>query len=200
MKLYGHPMSTCTRKVLVTLAETATPYELVTLDFAIGEHKQEPHLARQPFGKMPAIDDDGFALYESRAICRYLAEKAGALVPRDSRDRARMEQWISVEQSYASSPMMKFVFKYVFQRPQEAAVLEAAQAEIEHVVSVLDKNLATRPYLAGEDFSVADICYLPYVEYTMLSPLKEVYARFPHFSTWWTRVSERPSWRKTAGR
>ena len=70
MKIYGHPLSTCTRKVLTTLVETNQPYELVTLDFMKGEHKQPAHLARQPFGRMPTLDDDGFTLYESRAMCR----------------------------------------------------------------------------------------------------------------------------------
>ena len=72
LKIFGSPMSTCTRKVLMTLAETNTPYELTTIDFAKGEHKAQPHLGRQPFGQIPAIDDEGFAMFESRAICRYV--------------------------------------------------------------------------------------------------------------------------------
>ena len=107
LKIFGHPMSTCTRKVLMTLAETKLPYEFQLVDFAKGEHKQQPHLGRQPFGHVPAIDDGGFALYESRAICRYLNEKAGGnLVPTDIQGRATMEQWISVETSNFSAPSM----------------------------------------------------------------------------------------------
>src|SRR6185295_13510330 len=90
MKIYGHPMSTCTRKVLMTLAETNTPYELQVVEFATGEHKKPPHLARQPFGQVPALQDGDFELYESRAMCRYINDKAsGSLVPRDLRDRAK---------------------------------------------------------------------------------------------------------------
>ncbi len=63
MKIFGHPMSTCTRKVLATLVETNTPYELVVIDFATGEHKQPLHLSRQPFGKGPALEDGNFAMY-----------------------------------------------------------------------------------------------------------------------------------------
>src|ERR1044071_8922798 len=100
MKIFGHPMSTCTRKVLMTLLETGTPYELVVIDFGKGEHKQEPHLSRQPFGQVPALEDAGLELYESRAMCRYINDKVqGPLVPRDVADRARMEQWISIETS-----------------------------------------------------------------------------------------------------
>ena len=56
MKIFGHPMSTCTRKVLMTLAETSTPYDFVLVDFAKGEHKQAPHTQRQPFGQVPALE------------------------------------------------------------------------------------------------------------------------------------------------
>src|SRR5690242_1347893 len=100
IKIHGHPMSTCTRKVLMTLAETSTPHEFSLVDFAKGEHKQEAHLRRQPFGRIPALEDDGFELFESRAICRYLNQKAaGTLVPSDAKAHAKMEQWISVETS-----------------------------------------------------------------------------------------------------
>ena len=65
LTVYGHPMSTCTRKVLMTLAEDEIPFEMSLVDFATGAHKKEPHLGRQPFGRIPAIDDDGFQLFES---------------------------------------------------------------------------------------------------------------------------------------
>ena len=96
MNVFGHPLSTCTRKVITTLTELGLPYELTVVDFAKGEHKQPPHLARQPFGQIPTIEDAGFELYESRAICRYLNEKAGgALVPAGLQGRAEMERWAS---------------------------------------------------------------------------------------------------------
>src|SRR5579871_179435 len=111
MKLYGHPMSTCTRKVLTALAEKGHEAEFVLVDFAKGEHKQEPHLTRQPFGRVPALEDDGFWLYESRAMTRYIDEKLPGvrLQPTDLKDRALMEQWLSVEYSYFSPAAMKIV-------------------------------------------------------------------------------------------
>lgn len=201
IKVYGHPMSTCTRKVLTTLVETNTPYESISLDFAKGEHKSPEHLARQPFGKMPALEDDGFWLYESRAMARYVNDKAGGkLVPSDLKSRAMMDQWTSVEYSYFTGPTMKFVFQHVFQRPQDPAALAAAQTELDHTLPILDAHLAKHDYFAGAEFSLADIGYAPYVEYAMMTPLKETFAKYPHFSAWWNRVSERPSWRKVAGR
>jgi glutathione S-transferase len=201
MKIYGHPMSTCARKVLTSLIETNTPYELVTIDFATGEHKKQPHLSRQPFGRVPTLDDDGFTMYESRAMCHYINDKAGGkLVPSDARARAVMEQWISIEYSYFSGPVMKFVFQHMFQRPQDPATLENAQKDLDVALPVMEAHLSKQDYFAGSDFSIADITYMPYVEYGMVTPVKDTFAKYASFMAWWNRVSERPSWRKVAGR
>src|SRR4051794_37935384 len=147
MKIYGHPMSTCTRKVLTTLAESNTPHEMVVVDFAKGEHKAEPHLAHQPFGQVPALNDEGFEMYESRAMCRYINEKVGAkLVPADIKQRAAMEQWISVETSNFTPHAMKFIYQHVFGRPQEPAVIENAQKGLETALGIMDAHLAKSPY------------------------------------------------------
>jgi len=201
IQLYGHPMSTCTRKVLTVLAETKTPFELQVVDFGKGEHKKPPHLARQPFGQVPAIDDDGFALYESRAIVRYINEKAGgALVPEDPKARARMEQWISIESANFTPHAMKFIYEHVFKRPQDAATLEAAGAGLATALGAMDARLAESPFLAGETFSLADVCFMPYFAYAMGTPAKDAIAKHPHVLAWWNKVSERPSWRAVTGR
>jgi glutathione S-transferase len=201
MKIFGHPISTCTRKVLTSLIETEQPYELVVIDFAKGEHKGAAHLAHQPFGQVPALQDGDFELYESRAMCRYVNDKVnGPLVPRDQRDRARMEQWISVETSNFTPPAMKFIYQHIFQRPQTAEVLETAKTQLDTALGVMDKQLAATPFLAGSSFTLADVCFLPYVEYVMATPAKEHVAKHPHVAAWWSKVSERPSWRKVAGR
>jgi glutathione S-transferase len=201
LKIFGHPLSTCTRKVLMTLAETNTPHELSVIDFAKGEHKQQAHLARQPFGQIPAHDDDRFAIYKSRAIIPYIDEKVrGGLVPSDLQLRAVMEQWISVETSNFTPHAMKFIYQHVFHRPQEAAVLEVAGKGLETALGVLDARLAKSPFLAGAQLTLADIGYMPYVEYLMGTPVKETFARFPHVTAWWNRLSERPTWQKIVGR
>ncbi|HEY3816819.1 MAG TPA: glutathione S-transferase N-terminal domain-containing protein [Polyangiaceae bacterium] len=201
VKIYGHPASTCTRKVLMTLAETQTPFEMVVVDFAKGEHKTEEHLRRQPFGRIPALDDDGYALFESRAMCRYLNERAGGkLVPGDMKARGKMEQWISIEMSEFSGHAMKFVYKHVFKREQDAAVLEAATKALETTCAFMDRELAKNQYVAGADFSIADIGFMPYIEYAMGTPAKEIFTKHPHLMSWWGRIGERPTWRKVAGR
>jgi glutathione S-transferase len=201
LKIFGHPASTCTRKVLMTLAETNTPFEMNVVDFAKNEHKAEAHLRRQPFGRIPALDDDGFELFESRAMCRYLNDKAGGkLVPTDLKARAKMEQWISIETSEFSAHAMKFVAEHIFKRPQEPAVLEAAGKALDTTSGVMEKALAKTPFISGADFTVADICFMPYIEYAMGTPAKDIFAKYPHVMSWWNKISERPTWRKATGK
>jgi len=76
LKIHGARGSTCTQRVLTALYEKDVPYELVTVDFKVGEHKSEKYMStKQPFGKVPVLEDDGFILFESRAIAKYIAKK-----------------------------------------------------------------------------------------------------------------------------
>jgi glutathione S-transferase len=76
IKIYGHRQSTCSKRVLTTLAEKGvTDFEFVTIDLFGGEHLKPPFLNKQPFGKIPVLEDDGYLVYESRAICKYIALK-----------------------------------------------------------------------------------------------------------------------------
>lgn len=200
IKVYGNPRSTCTRKVLMTLEETSTPFEMNVVDLPKGEHKKEPHILRQPFGRIPAIDDDGFEMFESRAIARYIAEKAKSpLLPREPKAHAKVEQWMSVETSELSVHAMKFVYEHVFKRPQDPAVLENASKALGHALGVMDKQLAKTPFIAGADFTLADICYMPYFEYAMITPAKELFTPHENVMAWWKKISSRPAWRKVVG-
>jgi glutathione S-transferase len=201
MKIFGDPRSTNTRKVLTTLAELATPYEFVHVDFARGEHKQEAHLERQPFGQMPALEDDGFVLYETHAMCRYLDARAGGvLMPSELRARAIVDQWMSIESANFSVYAMKFVYHYLLHVEQDAAVMAHATAGLDKALGIFAKELSAKPYIGGEAFTLADICYMPYFEYAMLTPAEALVSKHPSVSAWWSKVRERPSWRKTSGR
>lgn len=201
IKVFGHPASTCTRKVLTTLAETNTPHELILVDIMTGEHKAPAHMARQPFGQVPTINDDGFELYESRAIIRYLNDKAGgSLAPSHPQHRALMDQWMSIETSNFTTHAMKFIFHHVFGRPQEPAALADAEVALNLAFTVMERQLTTSETLVASGFSLADICFMPYVEYLMPTPAKEIVAKYPHVMAWWNRCNERASWRKVTGR
>jgi len=202
--LYGNPMSTCTRKVLMTLAETKTPYEMTLVDFAKGEHQQQPHLSRQPFGQIPAVDDEGFAFYESRAICRYINEKSGGnLVPGDIKGRALMEQWISVETSNFTPIAMKIIYQLLFNKmagkEADMKVVGEAKEAIQKPLVILDKALEKDEFLAGS-FSLAEVSFAPYVEYLYASGEGGLVEAHPHVGAWWKRISNRPTWKKVTGK
>lgn len=104
LKLYGSPMSTCVKRVVTTLKEKQAPYELVPIDFAKGEHKTPEYLEKHPFGVMPVLEDDGYIVYESRAICRYIEQKykdqGTPLIPSDVKELGIFEQGASIEHCY----------------------------------------------------------------------------------------------------
>jgi glutathione S-transferase len=200
LKLFGNPVSTCTRKVLATLNETKTPFDFVVIDFAKGEHKQPEHVARQPFGQVPALDDEGFKMYEARAMARYIDAKAGgSLTPKDLQGRASMEQWISVETENFAPHAMKFIYHSVFKREQTPEVLTKAGAALDVAYGAMERQLGETAYLAGETPSIAEYCYAPYLEYLPLTPAAAKIDAYPNVKKWWAAVRERPAWRKTAG-
>ena len=201
MKIFGDARSTNTRKVLTTLAELAMDYDLVHVDFALGEHKSESHLARQPFGQMPALEDEGFVLYESHAMCRYLNDKAGGkLMPRELHARALADQWMSIEAANVSGHAMKFVYHYLLQVPHESSVLEQAGAALDKAFTVMSQQLSKAPFVAGQAFTLADICFMPYFEYMQLTPAQELIAKHAPVLRWWNANRGRPSWRAVATR
>ena len=119
LKLYGNPHSTCTQRVLTVLHELSIPHELVVIDFAKGEHKAPAFLAVQPFGQVPYIDDDGFKLFESRAIARYLALKYGGIGkivpdPSDVQKTALFEQAASIELSNFEPYVLGLAYENIY--------------------------------------------------------------------------------------
>lgn len=204
LTVFGHPMSTCTRKVLTTLVEKGQAYDFTMVDIMKGEAKKPEYLARHPFGVVPLLQDGDFELYESRAIMRYLDARASgpALTPANLQDRGRMEQFISIEHSYFSGPAMRIVFQNLFipmggGTPSQE-IIDKARAELARPLGVLDKALGQRAYLAGDDFSLAEITYMPYIEYLFAAKAGDLITDHAHVAAWWSRISERASWQKVA--
>lgn len=205
MKVYGHPASTCVRKVLMTLGEKGQEAEFVMVDIMKGEQKQPSYLEKNPFAVVPALEDDGFSMYESRAIIRYLDERLSgpALTPKDIKDRARMEQYISVEQSYFSPAAMKVIWNLMFKKMMgqepDMAVVEQGKSEVSRTLDIVEKDLARREFLAGDAFTLADITWMPYAQYLVGSGEGALLTDRPKVGAWWQRVSSRPTWRKVVG-
>ena len=202
MKLYGHPLSSCTRKVLMTFAEKATHVDVVPVDLFTGAHKQPEHLARHPFGVVPVLDDDGFVLFESRAIVRYLDSRLGgaSLVPAAAPERARMDQWLSVDQSYVAPHVRALAIQRIVRKhdghPADPAVVDEAERALAQAFATIDRALSGARYLAGELFSLADISLMPYVAGLAMVEASHVLGDLRHVTRWWDEVSARAAWRR----
>lgn len=203
MKVYGHPASTCTRKLLTTLAEKGQTAELVMVDIMKGHGRSPEHLARQPWGQVPVFEaDDGWQMIESRAIIRYLdATLPGAsLTPSDAREKAKMDEWMSIEQSNFTPSVMKILGQLLFakwrgEEPQ-MSIVEDGRAGVRKAVAVLEKRLEGREYLAGGQFSLAEISFMPYIEYLFMCGEGALISESRNTAAWWSRCSERASWQQ----
>jgi glutathione S-transferase len=207
MKIYGNPMSTCTRKVLMTIAEKGGSAELVTVDLGKQEQKSAEHVARHPFGVVPVLDDDGFVIYESRAIIRYLDHRLEGqdLTPSDTRERARMDQWMQIEQSYLTPNLMQILyntlFAKMFGRPVDKDALAKGKAGTEKALDVLEKHLESgTKYLAGDTFSLAEITWMPYLEYLFPAEHGDLINSRARTKAWWETISSRPTWKHVTGK
>ena len=206
MKIYGHPLSSCTRKVLVTLAEKGEDAEFFPVDLFSGEHQTTSHLARHPFGVVPVLDDDGFVLLESRAIIRYLDERfAGpSLTPIERRDVARMNQWLSVDQSYIAPHTRALAVERIVKKhaglPPDGALTQAAEEGLTRSFAVVDRTLRESAFLAGPSFSLADISLMPYVASVPMLGAEHLLQGLDGLNAWWNRVRDRASWKRVLAR
>ena len=203
--LYGAAYSVYVRAARMALAEKGVGYRLVEVDvFAAGGPPAE-HLARQPFGKIPAFEHDGFRLYETGAITRYLDEAfpGPRLQPTDPRHRARCSQILSIVDSYVYWPLVRQVFSHrVFRpllgRPSDSAEIQSGLATAPVVLAALERLAADTEYLCGADLSLADIHLAPMIGYFAMAEegdaLLKAHRKLSH---WWAATSARPAYRAT---
>ncbi len=201
--LYGPGYSTYTRSARLALEEKGVGYQHVEVDFLQG--MPEDQRARQPFGKVPAFEHDGFRLYETCAIERYVDEafEGPALQPEDPRRRARMTQIISVLDSYTYAPtvgqlvIQRLVAPLMGGTPDEAAI-EAALPAVRNSMGTLEQLLGDQAFLAGESLSLADLHLAPIFAYFTATPESvPILADKPGLHRWWESMKGRESVAKT---
>lgn len=177
-------------KASVTLEELGLPYAVHPIDMGALEQKQPAFLAINPNGRIPAIVDDGFAVFESGAIMLYLAEKTGKLMPSDAQGKSRVTQWL-MWQMGGLGPMMgqANVFNRYF--PEKLpSVIERYQRESRRLLEVLNTRLADNEYLAG-DYSIADIASWCWARGHGWSGVD--IADLSHLNRWLAQIAERPA-------
>ena len=149
-------------KISIALEELGLPYEVHALSFDRQEQKAPEFLRINPNGRIPAIVDDGFAVFESGAILLYLAEKTGQLLPSDPKGRSLAIQWLMFQMG-GVGPMQgqANVFLRYFPEKLQGAI-DRYQHETRRLYEVLDRRLGEAEYLAG-DYGIADIATYPWV-------------------------------------
>lgn len=183
LKLYGGAFS---RAAIVKwyLEELSVPFEFVLLDMQNGEHKKPEFLAINPMGKVPAIVDGDFQLWESGAILLYLAQKYGNL-PDSPEYKATLAQWVL----FANATLGPGVF-----------VQANRDREMPALMTGLSSILEKQPFLLGQDFSVADVAVGSMLAYIPIM-LKEVdLTPYPAVLDYMKRMTERPAFQKAMQR
>ncbi len=181
LMLYGGPG---TRAPLVQwyLEELAVPYEYISLDLRADEHRQPEYLAINPMGKVPAIVDGNFKLWESGAILLYLAEKNGE-IPDSIEGRSEINQWVI----FANATLGPGLFRE-----------ELRAREMPRLLTPLNQILEKQSFLLGADLSVADVAVGSYLHYARVA-LSLEYDQYPAVEAYLNRLSERPAFQKTLG-
>jgi len=161
MKLYHSPQSRSVRPRWL-LEELGVPYDLVHLDFAKGEHKTPEYLKIHPHGLVPALVDGDVTVFESAAVCAYLADKYAdkhLAPPVGSQARAAYYQWMHYSMATLEPPVVQ-IFLNTVMLPEEqrsAKVVEESRRACVDIMRVLSQALTGKPFLLGEPFSAADV-------------------------------------------
>jgi len=191
LTFYDARVSGNTYKVRLLLKQLALPHEAVRLDIVGGAVRTPEYRKVNPFGRVPFIVDDGFALGESNAILSYLA-RGSKLLPADARGQALTQQWMFFEQNQVETAigLPRAWKKFGVEQPD--AVFEHYRPRAVSALKVLERHLAQRTWFVGDAYSVADIALFAYTQ--MAPEAGHELARFPSVSAWLERVRGQPGW------
>ncbi len=194
LKIYGMNISSPANKVRYTAEALDLDYEFNQINLAMGEGQKPEYLTIHPLGKVPAIDDNGFRLFESDAICRYLAgKKVGDFYPADLKERALIDQWADYATSHIMNAVSKILFNKVFYKFVGAEVdtrsLNEGEQWFQKYMPVIEAELSKSSNLAGDKMTLADIHLLAALDPCETAEISLV--DFPATSKWRNELIER---------
>ncbi|HEU0033481.1 MAG TPA: glutathione S-transferase family protein [Kofleriaceae bacterium] len=200
LKLYGFARvnkgargKTRDLRVLWALEEIGLPYEIVGIDHPNHDLDSAAYRALNPFGQIPVIDDDGVVVSESGAILLYLARKTGKLIPRDLAGEAQVIRWTFAALNTLELPLLSLWFVNL-SGGKGTPPSEALQGWGDMRLGQLDGWLATRPYVATDEFTVADIAMTHVLD---AGTRGEMLAPYPNLLAYRARCTDRPAWKQT---
>jgi glutathione S-transferase len=199
IKLYTFPPSTNSRKVRIALLEKGLEFERINVDLSKKEQKNPEYLKIHPFGQIPALDDEGFVVYDSTIINEYLEDEYPypALMPKDSEGRARARMMEDFRDTQFNPPCVRLI--YEMRKPEaerDANLATSAKADVIKCFDRIEKELQGKEYLAGS-FSLADIAFMANLD--LLDGFQiGVDPKYKNSIDWIARLRARPSFAASA--
>ncbi|WP_274629213.1 glutathione S-transferase family protein [Arvimicrobium flavum] len=203
--LYGADYSVYVRIARLALLEKGVEHELAALDIFAEGGAPEWYRELHPFGRIPAFEHDGFHLFETSAITRYVDEAfAGpALQPEEPRRRAVMNQIIGLLDAYAYRAMVWDIYVETVSKSKSGS--EVDQARVDAAIPIAEKSLATLArlghggrWLVGDELSLADLHAAPIFAYFAKAPIAApMLDRYGELRAWWERIQAQPSFAST---
>jgi glutathione S-transferase len=197
LRIWGRVNSVNVKKALWAAEELGLRYERIDAGMQFGVNKTPQYLRMNPTALVPTIDDDGFTLWESHTIVRYLAAKhgMGTLCPADLKARADAERWM--DWAFTLQNAMRAVFWGLIRTPpdkRDHKAIEEGRNKSAELLAIPDKILSDRPFVTGKAFTMGDIPLGCEVQRWMRVPIER--PRLPSVEAWFERLRERPAFRK----
>ncbi|CAF4685521.1 unnamed protein product [Rotaria sp. Silwood2] len=203
--VYGMLTSPSVQRVLATLIEKGLKYEFKLVNLRANENLTPSYLEKQPFGTIPLLEDvDGFTIYESRAICRYLEMKykgkGTELMPRNNpKAEGLFEQAASIELCYfdphATNIGRELVLKKMRGGEPDMNQVAEFRRDLGENLDVYEKLLSEQSYLAGNTYTFADLFHVPLGLLLVKCGEGELFESRPHVKQWWEKISTRQAWK-----
>jgi glutathione S-transferase len=198
IKIWGRNTSANVQKVMWAIGEIGLPHERIDIGGPFGGNHEAAYLAINPNGLVPTLqEDDGFLLWESNSIVRYLAGKhrATVLEPADLRARGRASAWMDWQLSVLGPAIFQAFWGLIRTPPEKRnhAVIEESKKRTTEAVAILDAELGKSAFLAGDAFSYGDIP--PAVMANRYRQLVPERPAFPNFERWYAAIAARPAYK-----
>lgn len=200
IKLYTFPPSTNSRKVRIALLEKGLEFERINIDLSKREQKNSDYLKIHPFGQVPALDDEGFIIYDSTVINEYLEDEYPypSLMPKDSEGRARARLMEDFRDTHFNPYFVHLIQE--MRKPEgerDAQRIDNARAEITRAFDRTESELNGNEYLAGP-FSLADIAFMSNIELLDRFAIPVDGNKYKNTVAWIARLKARPSFAASA--
>lgn len=200
LEIYGTPISLPTNKVRYVANALGVQFEFKIVDLSKGEHKAEAYVNQlHPAGKVPAINDNGFVLFESNAICKYLAQKAGSdLYPLELTRHAIVNEWIDFSSLHIGNAMLKVFFNTIvaplFGIDVDSQSEQDGRSFLDNFLPVVDKQLQQNRHLAGDELSLADFTLLANLDPAELTAIS--LTPYSHLTAWRQQLKQEDFYQK----